>query len=71
VKTTHSIFAFISTVGLIVLWAFPILTSEQLDAGWLAIDFCILVGTYLMLAYPGLFGFMARRNKQLTCRAMA
>ncbi len=70
-KTNHRIFALILPVGLFLLWATPILMSEEFDAVWFAIDFGILMGTYLMLAYPELFSFMARRNKQITCRAMA
>ena len=70
-KTTRPIFALILPVGLILLWAVPILTSNEFDAGWFAIELCVLMGTYLMLVYPGLFSFIARRNKQITYRAMA
>lgn len=70
-KTTRFIFASILTAGLFLLWAVPILASNEFDAVWFAIDLCIFTGTYLMLAFPGLFRPIARRNKQLTCRAMA
>ncbi len=69
--TNRFIFALISIAGLVLLWAAPILTSKGFNTSWFAIDLCILMGTYLMLAYPGLFGAIARRKKQLTCRAMA
>lgn len=70
-KTTHFILALIMPVGLILLWAVPILTSNEFDAGWFAVELCVLTGTYLMLAHPGLFGFIARRGRKITYRAMA
>ena len=70
-KTTHFILALIMPVALILLWAIPILTSNEFDAGWAAVELCVLIGTYLMLAHPGLFGFIARRGRKITYRAMA
>ena len=68
-KTTIS--TLISAIGLFLLWATPILRSEEFDAGWFVIDLGIWVGTYLMLVHPELFSFMARRNKQIMCSALA
>ncbi|SEK44607.1 hypothetical protein [Nitrosovibrio tenuis] len=70
-KTTHRISALILNLSLLLLWAVPILASREINAGWLAIDFGIVASTYLMLAYPNLFSFIPRRNKQILSRAMA
>jgi hypothetical protein len=71
-KTTNRVFwAVISAVGLAVLWAVPFMAAEKVDAGRIAIEFCLLVVTYLMLVYPGLFSFMRRGKKQVVSRAMA
>lgn len=70
-KTTHFILALIMPVALILLWAAPILTSSELDAGWVAVEFCVLTGTYLMLAHPGLFSSMARSGRKITYSALA
>ena len=70
-KTIRPILALIVPGGLVLLWTVPILTSNEFDAAWIAIEFCVLMGTYLMLAHSGLFSFIARRNKKITYRAMA
>ena len=70
-KTTRSTSTLILSVGIFLLWATPILTSSEFDAGWFAIELCVLMGTYVMLVCPGLFSFIPRRNKQITYRAMA
>ena len=67
-KTT---FALILTAALVLLWAFPVLTSKDFDMGRFAIDFCLFMGTYLMLVCPELFSPIARRTKQLTSRVPA
>ena len=66
-----TIFALILTAGLVLLWAFPVLTSKEFDAGWFAMDLCIFMGTYLMLVCPELFSSIARRKKQFTSRVPA
>ncbi len=70
-KTTRSASVLILSVGIFLLWATPILASNEFDAGWFAIEFCVLMGTYVMLVYPSLFSFIPRRNKQTTYSAMA
>ncbi len=65
------IFAFILPLSLVLLWAFPIFTSGEFSLGWFAVDFSVVVATYLMLAYPRLFSAIARRNKPLATRALA
>ncbi len=71
VKTNRFISAFILTVSLMLLWAVPVVTSDGFNAGWFAVDLCILAVTYVMLAYPGLFSSIARRNRPPTTRAKA
>ena len=66
-----TISALILTAGLVLLWAFPVLTSKEFDAGRFTLDLCIFMGTYLMLVCPELFSFIARRKKQFTSRVPA
>jgi hypothetical protein len=66
-----TIFAFILPVSLALLWAVPVFTSGEFSLGWLAVDFTLVMATYLMLAYPRLFSGIARRNKPLATRALA
>jgi hypothetical protein len=68
VKTT---FALILPVSLALLWAFPIFTSGQFSLGWFAVDFLLVMATYLGLAHPHLFSGIARRRKTLATRALA
>ncbi|ARO87317.1 hypothetical protein EBAPG3_005770 [Nitrosospira lacus] len=66
-----TIFSLLLTAAVVLLWAFPVLTSKEFDAGRFAIDFCIFMGTYLMLVYPELFSSVARRKRQFTSRVPA
>ena len=70
-KTTRPIFALIVPAGLVLLWAIPILTSNEFDAGWFAIEFCVLMGAYIVYAHPGLFSFIPRRDRKVTYRTGA
>ena len=50
----------------------PILTATVRQfAGHPSVDFVVVAGTYLMLAYPGLFKAIARRHKSFSSRALA
>jgi hypothetical protein len=66
-----TILAFILPLSLALLWAFPIFKSGEFSLGWFAVDFALVMATYLMLAYPRLFNGIARRNKTLATRALA
>ncbi len=69
-KTIRPIFALILTAGLVLLWAAPILTSEEFDVGRFAMDLSLFMVGYLMLVCPDLFRALARRKK-FTGRALA
>lgn len=70
-KTTRPVFAFILTAALVLLWTAPYLISETFDASRFTIDFCLFMGTYLMLIRPASFSSSGRARKQFTSRASA
>lgn len=70
--TVKTIFALVLPLSLALLWAVPFFTSgEEVSLGWFAVDFIVVAGTYVMLAYPGLFKAIARRHKSFSSRALA
>ncbi len=54
-----------------LLWAIPVFTSSEFDLGWAAIEFGVLMGTYIMYVHPGLFSFIPHRNGRITYRTGA
>ena len=58
-------------VILAVLWAVPVVILNEFDLGWAIIEFCVLIGTYIVYAHPGLFSFVPRRDRKITYSAMA
>ena len=71
-KTLPLTFGLIIPVILALLWAVPVvMLNDEFHLGWAIIEFCVLVGTYVAYAHPGLFSFLPRRDRKITSRAMA
>ncbi len=69
-KTLPSVYGFIPVI-LALLWAVPAVILNQFNVGWATLELCVLVGTYIAYAHPGLFSFVPRRDRKITSRAMA
>ncbi|MEY4961286.1 MAG: hypothetical protein RL610_1465 [Pseudomonadota bacterium] len=48
------------------LWAIPVFTSSEFNLGWAVIEFCVLMGTYIMCVHSGLFSFIFHRDRKIT-----
>lgn len=71
-KTTTRTFVTLAvSASLIGLSAIPIIADPESTGGWIVTDVVILGGTYLMLAFPGLFGFLSRPKRQGKSRYLA
>jgi hypothetical protein len=69
-KTFPLTYGFIPVI-LALLWAIPAVILNEFDLGWATIELCVLAGTYVAYAHPGLFSFVPRRDREITCSAMA
>ena len=69
-KTFPLTYGFIPVI-LDLLRAVPAVILNEFDLGWATIELCVLVGTYVAYAHPGLFSFVPRRDRKITCSAMA
>ena len=69
-KTFPLTYGFIPVI-LALLWAVPAVILNEFDLGWATIELCVLVGTYVAYAHPSLFSFVPRRDREITCSAMA
>ncbi len=69
-KTLPPVYGFIPVI-LAILWAIPAVVLNEFNMAWATLELCVLVGTYIAYAHPGLFSFVPRRNKVITSRAMA
>ena len=70
-NTTRTFVTLAVSVSLIGLSAIPIIASPESTLGWIVTDIVILGGTYLMLAFPGLFSFLSRSKGQGKSRYLA
>lgn len=70
-KTIPFVHVLIIPVILVLLWVIPVLTSNEFDLGWAAIEFCVLMGAYIVYAHPSLFSFIPRRDRKVTYRTGA
>ena len=69
-KTLPRIYGLIPLI-LALLWAVPAIILNEFNTGWTIFELCVLTGTYIAYAHPGLFGFVPRRDREITSRAMA
>ena len=69
-KTLPLAYGFIPVI-LAVLWAVPAVILNEFNLAWATVELCVLVGTYIAYAHPGLFSFVPRRDREITSRAMA
>ena len=69
-KTLPLAYGFIPVI-LAVLWAVPAIILNEFNLAWATMELCVLVGTYIAYAHPGLFSFVPRRDREITCSAMA
>lgn len=69
-KTLPLAYGFIPVI-LAVLWAVPAIILNEFNLAWAATELCVLVGTYIAYAHPDLFSFLPRRDRKITCSAMA
>jgi len=70
-KTIPFAHILIIPVIFVLLWAIPVFTSSEFDLGWAVIEFCVLMGTYIMYVHPGLFSFIPHRDRKITYRTGA
>jgi hypothetical protein len=70
-KTVPFGYVLIIPVIFAFLWAIPVFTSSEFNLGWAVIEFCVLMGTYIMYVHPGLFNFIPYRDRKITYRTGA
>lgn len=58
-------------VMLAALWSVPAIILNEFNLAWAIVELSLLVVTYIAYAHPGLFGFVPRRDRKITSRAMA
>ena len=63
-KTIHFTYVLGIPVLLALLWSVSVVNSSEFDFSWAAIEFCVLIGTYIMCAHSSFFSFIPGRNKK-------